>query len=352
MKTIVNIKEMQKSIKELNKVKCDKDYKTSNNIHIETLKNEIVLSINNFTTQFKKTLKAEVLEQGSTTFDSSIGKMLLKFKNNDLIIEDKNISCKNKKLEFNIEKFKQIETSNLKNEYSIESNELLRLLEVDYCTSKDETRPILQGICFKNNQTCALDGYRLSLRSSEKINFNAEFVVHGESIKILKSILTSKMGQVKIILYENYVVFNFNNYELTCKLLEGKYVKYEQLVPKEMLPNKIEINNLEYFKESILFAKETDKNDKPLVKFINENNQLKIQSNGLNAKYSDIIEDSIFTGDYKTIAFNIKYIEAILKNNKYENLTMNFASPVSPMIVSESYDKENLELVLPVRINK
>ena len=347
MKILVNVEEMKKAIKELNKVK-------GVNIHIEALDNKINIFTNNLVyTQLKKTLEGNIAEEGSTNFSNNIGKMITKFKENELIIQDNNITCKNKKLEFVPEKFQAMENGKLKNEYTIEASELLRLLEVDYCTAKDETRPVLQGICFKNNQICALDGYRLSLRTSEKINFKNEFVVYGESIKILKSLLNPKsLEQVKIFLFENHVIFNFSNYELTCKLLEGHFINFNSLIPNDVMVNKIKINNVKYFKESLSMAKETymDKNKKPIIKLLCDDNKLKIENTDDKIKYSDIIEESEYISHCDMIVFDINYLEAMLKNNKYQNLTMHFANGVSPAVISENFNMDNLELVMPIRL--
>lgn len=350
MKIMVNTKLMKESIKDLNKVK-------GTNIYIKALENKINIFTNNHLTQLKKVIPGDIIEKGSTTFSNNVGKLMMKFKEGEMLIEDNDISCKNKKLEFIPEKFKTMERENLKNEYTIETEELLRLLEVDYCISKEEIRPALKGVCFKNNQACALDGYRLSLRTSEKIDFNAEFLVSGESIKILKSILNPKTTkQVKISLFENHILFAFNNYELTCKLLEERFVNFNSLIPKTNVEvNKIKINNVEYLKQSLSLAKETyaDKKERAFIKLLCNDNELKIENIDYNIKYSDIIEESEYISNgCDMIVFDINYMEALLKNNKYQNLTISFINGVSPVIFSENFDMNNLELILPVRLSK
>ena len=82
MKIFVNVEEMKKAIKEFNKVKGE-------NIHIEALDNKINIFKNNLTyTQLKKTLEGNIVETGSTSFNNNIGKMITKFKNNELIIHN------------------------------------------------------------------------------------------------------------------------------------------------------------------------------------------------------------------------------------------------------------------------
>lgn len=349
MKIMVNTKLMKESIKDLNKVK-------GTNIYIKALDNKINIFTNNHLAQLKKAIPADIIEEGTTSFSNNVAKMLLKFKENDMTIKDSDIICRNKNLKFIPDDFKEMETGNFINEYVIESKELLRMLEVDYCISKDEIRPALTGVCFKNNQTCALDGYRLSLRTSEKINFDSEFVVPGESIKILKSILTSKVEQVKISLYEKHVVFSFADYELTCKLLEERFVNFNSLIPKTNVEvNKIKINNVEYLKQSLSLAKETyaDKKERAFIKLLCNDNELKIENIDYNIKYSDIIEESEYISNgCDMIVFDINYMKALLKNNKYQNLTISFINGVSPVIFSENFDMNNLELILPVRLSK
>ena len=326
MKIMVNTKLMKESIKDLNKVK-------GTNIYIKALENKINIFTNNHLTQLKKVIPADVIEEGATDFSNNVAKMLLKFKEGEMLIEDNDIICRNKNLKFIPDDFKEIETGNFINEYIIETEELLRLLQVDYCIAKDEKRPVLKGVCFKNNQTCALDGYRMSLRTSEKINFDSEFVVPGESIKILKSLLTTKEEQVKISLYEKHVVFSFADYELTCKLLEENYINYNIFIPESVMSNTIRIENVEYLKESLDMVKATynDKKNKPLIELLCDNNKLKIQNIGGKIGYSDIIEESQCSTIYDILIFNINYLEALLKNNKYNNLTIHSKDATSPV---------------------
>lgn len=343
MKIMVNTKLMKESIKDLNKVK-------GTNIYIKALENKINIFTNNHLTQIKKVIPGDIIEEGSTTFSNNVAKLMMKFKENDMTIEDQDIICRNKNLKFIPEKFKAMERENLKNEYTIETEELLRMLEVDYCIAKDDTRPALKGVCFKNNQTCALDGYRMSLRTSEKINFDSEFVVPGESIKILKSILTSKVEQVKISLYEKHVVFSFADYELTCKLLEENYVNFNVFIPGNVMTNKIIIKNVEYLKESIDMIKATyNDKKKAFIELLCDNNKLKIENIDCKIGYSDIIEESESSTIYDILIFNINYLEALLKNNKYNNLTIHSKDATSPIYFSENFDTDNFEIILPIR---
>ena len=344
MKIMVNTKIMKESIKDLNKVK-------GTNIYIKALDNKINIFTNNYFAQLKKSIAADIIEEGSTSFSNNVAKMLLKFKENDMTIKDSDIICRNKNLKFIPDDFKEMETGNFINEYTIESEELLRLLQVDYCIAQDEKRPALKGVCFKNNQVCALDGYRMSLRTSEKINFNAEFIVPGECIKILKSILTTKEEQVKISLFEKHVIFSFADYELTCKLLEENYVNFNVFIPDNVMTNKIIIKNVEYLKESIDMIKATynDKKNIPIIKLLCENNKLKIENIDCKIGYSDIIEESECSTIYNILLFDINYLEALLKNNKYNNLTMHSKNAVSPVYLSENFDTDNFEIILPIR---
>ncbi len=334
---------MKESIKDLNKVK-------GTNIYIKALENKVNIFTNNHFAQLKKAIPADIIEEGSTTFSNNVAKLMMKFKENDMTIKDSDIICRNKNLKFIPDDFKEMETGNFINEYTIETEELLRMLEVDYCIAKDDTRPALKGVCFKNNQVCALDGYRMSLRTSEKIDFAGEFVVPGEAIKILKSILTTKEEQVKISLFEKHVIFSFADYELTCNLLEENYVNFNIFIPESVMSNTIKIDNVEYLKESIDMIKETYKDKKKtFIELLCGNNKLKIENIDCKIGYSDIIEESECSTIYDILIFNINYLEALLKNNKYNNLTIHSKDATSPIYFSENFDTDNFEIILPIR---
>jgi DNA polymerase-3 subunit beta len=49
----------------------------------------------------------------------------------------------------------------------------------------------------------------------------------------------------KIDYNDSNATFSFDNYVLTCRLIDGKYPNYEAVIPKEN-PNKLMINRVQF----------------------------------------------------------------------------------------------------------
>ena len=62
-------------------------------------------------------------------------------------------------------------------------------------------------------------------------------------MQILKNILVDFKNDVSIEYNETNAKFIFENYTLSCRLIEGKYPNYEAVIPKEN-PNKLIIERI------------------------------------------------------------------------------------------------------------
>jgi DNA polymerase-3 subunit beta len=59
-------------------------------------------------------------------------------------------------------------------------------------------------------------------------------------LNLLKSILAGTEEQVTIEYNDSNAKFSFDNTEMVCRLIDGKYPNYEAVIPKEN-PNKLNI---------------------------------------------------------------------------------------------------------------
>ena len=358
MKTILNVNELNKVIKEVNKVKVIKGIALTENIMIQVENDNTYLIKDNFDSRIKKKVESYNNEAGSIALDTSTVKLISKLKNDDITITESEITLDKKKIKFINQE--ALTRENLDSEittFTVSQKELLRMLEVSYCKAKDETRPILKGICFNNNETCSLDGYRMSVRKSELYNNESEFVVNGDSIDILKSLLKKNDNIVNVSVYEKNVIFNFDDTELTCKLLEGKFINYKSLLPQNDCGYYININDTSEIMESLDLMKEVKndkKNDSLTIFTKNQYNNLILQANNSTNTITDTMTKSEYTetkDDMEKIAFNTIYMIEAIKNNNNESLEIFYPSNLSPMIIYTD-NKDNFELVLPVRLSR
>lgn len=119
--------------------------------------------------------------------------------------------------------------------FTTAEKELHRLLEVKYAMAQDDVRPILKGVCFNKNETCALDGLRMSVRKGS-YDSSAVFVLNKSTVELLNSLLDSKSDE-EVSIYgdeklEN-IKFEFRGIEVRGKTLSGEFINYKAIIPDE-----------------------------------------------------------------------------------------------------------------------
>lgn len=310
----------------------------------------------------------DVSEPGSLTIDKDFIKMFPKY---DFVnIKDKVISTQDRSLTINRVLDNQVAEIEI-NEKIAEFERLTfdEFVSNIYAVAQDETRPILQGIHFGINQgvleTCALDGYRMAVRKLELIRSDKsigsmEFTIHSDVINAVNKIKSNR----DIYIYKNkdFVRFGTDYLYTTSKLLEGKFVNYNSLIP-QYFRTRIKVDASELLKLLKSYKSR-------IVKFSIKSEEMLITATIEKAKsrrvtdpkthkqvtehYFEtiaIVNDKFpckWQGEPIEIAFNPKYFIDALKDKKDE-VEIKFTSAISPIVIEQD---DKTELILPVRLVK
>ena len=351
----INSKLFMESAKELK-------LKTDFNITLVTDAMKNVSLVNtDFNTTIIKTLDVKSSSNIYTSLSDSTIKLLSKIKYDNIILEDNTIQAGNKRIKFvsgkSVSKdiIASLLTQKVESECKLTLNSLLKLTQVNYAAAKDCTRPILQGVHFNNMnndflQTVSLDGYRLSLRSDENIEFNnkCEFTVNNDSIIKFQKIAKKYDGDtiVKLELLEDYLLISFDNINIYCKLLEGKFINYKSLLPDYNKKNNlIEIDDI---KQALKDA-ELISNISELIKLYNNDRKITLNGNDSENELNIDTDISIINWNVNFVAYNPNYLLDAMKNSGYRYLY--FESAVSPGVYTDNLEgNDNIDLILPIRI--
>lgn len=306
----------------------------------------------------------EVIEPGSILVDAKILTDIVRKLPNDKItiqIQENmvNISCQ--KSEFTIVKMDENTYPKFpeqKNAVDITvSKEILKNMigQVHFAISQDDSRPILRGILFeikeKMLRLVALDGYRLAYTSNsitEDMELSA--VIDGKSLYSI-SRLMDNAGDVKLSLTNNHIQLKFNNVIVASRLLEGKYIAYETLLPAE---SELDITMNRSQLLGAIDRCTLITTDNPVIKIkINENKIIDVFSDSKRGKASEQLVCSDMKGSRTEldIAFNGRYLLDILNNIECTDLIMKFKNGVSPCICCPSDNPNIKQLILPVRLS-
>ena len=229
-----------------------------------------------------------------------------------------------------------------------------------FASGNDDLRPVMSGVFFQFSSESltfvATDAHKLVkyTRTDLKTADTAEFIMPKKPLQLLKNILASSGEEVTIEYNDSNAQFRFNNWVLTCRLIDGKYPNYEAVIPKEN-PNQMLIDRIAFLnsvKRVSIFSNKTT-----------HQIRLKIAGSALQVTaedydYSNSAEEQLhcdYQGDDIQIGFNSRFLIEMLNNLISDQIKLSLSLPnraglIKPM---DSVDEdENITmLVMPVMLN-
>ena len=264
-------------------------------IYIKTNEMESSLTLigSDMDVSIQTTVNANIIEQGSIVIDAKIfGEIIRKLPNSTIKIETIEnqvirITCEKSVFDvvyMNTNEFPELPEINEDLKISVNQNILKNMIKgTSFAIAQDETRPILQGILFevknKNLNLVALDGYRLAIKSEFlDSDIEIEVVIPGKTLNEVSKILEDVDDIVDITFTNNHILFNLEKTKIISRLLEGKFINYNSLLPQEhklsLSVNRQELQNS--IERASLMAKDGNTN---LIKLDIQQDNLIISSN-------------------------------------------------------------------------
>ncbi|AQR92751.1 DNA polymerase III subunit beta [Clostridium saccharoperbutylacetonicum] len=332
-------------------------------IYIKAKGSTLTLIASDMDVSIQTLVDATVIEEGSIVIDAKIfGEIIRKLPNSSIkieIIENQllKITCEKSVFDvvyMNSNEFPELPQINEQLKISVNQNILKNMIKgTSFAIAQEETRPILQGILFEvQNKTLnlvALDGYRLAIKSEFLDNdMDIEVVIPGKTLIEVSKILEDIDEIVDITFTNNHILFNLEKTKIISRLLEGKFINYNSLLPQEhklfVNVNRQELQNA--IERASLMAKDGNTN---LIRLDIQQDNLIITSNSQLGKVREEISIKL-QGEGIQIAFNSKYLLDVLKNMEQNEVVMKMTSGISPCVIEEENNENAKYLVLPVRL--
>lgn len=332
-------------------------------IYINTNKSTLTLIGSDMDLSIQTSVDATIIEEGNIVIDAKIfGEIIRKLPNSTIKIETLEnqiikITCAKSVFDvvyMNTSEFPELPQINENLKVSVNQDILKNMIKgTSFAIAQDETRPILQGILFevknKNLNLVALDGYRLAIRNEFlDTDIDMEVVIPGKTLNEVSKILEDVNDIVDITFTNNHILFNLEKTKIISRLLEGKFINYNSLLPQEhkllVNINRQELQNA--IERASLMAKDGNTN---LIKLDFQQDNLIITSNSQLGKVREEISIKL-QGEGIQIAFNSKYLIDVLKNVEDDEVIMKMTSGISPCVIEEKNNENAKYLVLPVRL--
>lgn len=222
-----------------------------------------------------------------------------------------------------------------------------------FATAQDEAKPILTGVLAEITREkltmVALDGYRLAM-ISRAVEGSAEqnAVIPARSLLEIGRILSDEDRPIQVIFSRTHVLLDLGGTKITTRLLDGDFIKYRQILPKDHLL-RVRVNRaelLEGIERAALIARSEKSN---LIRFQFDKDTLELSANSETGRACEELEVNCI-GDPLLIAFNARYFSDVLKALDEEYVFLDMNNGVSPCVIRPIEGDGFYYLVLPVRL--
>ena len=228
-----------------------------------------------------------------------------------------------------------------------------------FATADDELRPVMNGIYFdistEDITLVASDGHKLvrcktyAARGAEK----AAFILPKKPANLLKNLLPKEQGDVQIGFDDRNAMFTLENYQMICRLIEGRYPNYNSVIPQNN-PHRAIIDRA-LFISALRRVSVFSSQSSSLIKLSLSENQMKISAQDID--FSTSAEETIacqYGGNPMSIGFKSSFLIDILNNISAQNIIIELADPSRAGVIvpeEQEEDEDLLMLLMPMMLN-
>ena len=280
-----------------------------------------------------------------------------------------NLELKKRGLEVLCDRFKATFPTTLPTDFPripINSSEKLTLplslfsqaiTEVIFAASIDESRPILEGVCFQfTGKECRLeatDGYRLSQKKLvlKKEQKQMKFILPASVLsEIIKLKSKGELLEIGLSNKEKQAVFFFPDIEITSRLLEGEFPDIEQVIPQSK--ETTILFDREEFQNAVRLASIFAHESANIIKMEVAEGIIKVSANSPQVGENQGIVEADIKGKPQKIAFNFRFLLDFLQVINEKQVLMELNGSLNPVVFKIPGDKSFLDIIMPVRLQE
>lgn len=229
-----------------------------------------------------------------------------------------------------------------------------------FAAGNDELRPVMSGVFFQFTAQdvifVATDAHKLVRYKRTDIDseISTSFVLPRKALTLLKGNLGGD-EEVLMEFNETNAKFSFNDLELICRLIDGKYPNYEAVIPKEN-PNVLTIDRTQFLnsiKRVAIFSNKTTHQ----IKLKLAGSELSLFAEDLD--FANEASERLtcnYAGEDMEIGFNSRFLMEMLNNIESTEVQLAMSEPSRAGLLTpatyENEAEEILMLVMPVMLNR
>jgi DNA polymerase-3 subunit beta len=229
-----------------------------------------------------------------------------------------------------------------------------------FATGNDDLRPVMSGVFFQLESDsvtfAATDAHKLvRYRStSSQASSTTSFIVPKKPLNLLKNLVGNTTDDVTLEYSESNVHFKFDDFNVVCRLIDGKYPNYDAVIPKTN-PNRLTVERqslLNSMKRVSIFSNKSTHQ----VRLKVAGSELAISAEDLD--FANAANERLtcsYEGTDMEIGFNSRFLIEMLSNLESDNIHLEMSDPSRAGIILPSETdiegEDILMLVMPVMLN-
>ena len=228
--------------------------------------------------------------------------------------------------------------------------------QTSFAASQQESRPILTGINFKiegNKLDCtATDSYRLARKTIEiesNIENDINIIIPTKNLMELLKLLNDDDENIELHIFNNKVIFKFDNIIMMSRLINGTYPDTSKLIP-DTFELTMKVNLRDFFDSIDRASLLTNEADKNTIKLESNGNSILVSSN---IPEIGNVEERLDVEKNKEeeikIAFSSKYMMDALRTLECDEIELLFNGDIKPIILKNPESDDLIQLILPIR---
>lgn len=242
----------------------------------------------------------------------------------------------------------------------VDGDLLKRMIEkTAFAVHPDLTRPVLSSICWRVNATgmvmVATDGHRLA-KISEVVEG-----IHGDPLQVIvaprvlqqvQRLTTDDNKLEGITIGERQIHFAYSGANLVTRLVEGKYVDVESVIPKDN--NRCLVVSKDEFQPAVRRMQILSSQQNHQVRFALRKDELELSTvnRDTGAEAHERVSGQ-YDDEEMEIGYNANYLKEVLSKIDSEQVEFLFREPVSAAIIKPAKQPEGEDyfcLLMPLRL--
>lgn len=370
-------KMLEKLVRAMGAVSQKNTHPFTEGVLIETCEDGLRMSTYDMEKSVKAIVEAEVILSGACVINAqrflSIVRILPESVITLSVDESLIVTIKSGRSSFSLhalpaKDFPQMPVISGKESFTIEQCALKKMIvRTSHSIAQIDQRPILCGAFFKlendNIRVVSCDSYTLSLCNLRTpivtVIDNLEktsFIVPGKTITELVKMLSDDAGEfVTIMVTNKNIIFNMENLVFSSRLVEGDYIDYDRLIPKDQ-PIEAVLDAKEFQdaleRAALISEEKIAGSTKNYVKLSFIENSLQITSKSANGNIYEEISCE-HTGDDIVIGFNCRYLIDTMRSITTEKIRIKLLTPyMSATIepIDDEAEDQYIYMVLPLKM--